>query len=45
MKKATLEFCGIKPVRVTSFGQVKNSTPEKRGKWLEKVRDLGRNNR
>jgi putative NADPH-quinone reductase len=45
MKKATLEFCGIKPVRMTSFGQVKNSTPEKRSKWLEKVRDLGRNNR
>jgi putative NADPH-quinone reductase len=42
MKKGTLEFCGIKPVKVTTFGQVKNSTPEKREKWLEKVRDLGR---
>lgn len=42
MKKATLEFCGIKPVKVTTFGQVKNSTPEKREKWLEKVRNLGR---
>jgi putative NADPH-quinone reductase len=44
MKKATLEFCGVKPVKITTFGSVKNSTPEKRGKWLAKVKDLGRQN-
>lgn len=42
LKKATLEFCGIKPVRVTSFGQVKFSDAAKRQKWLAKVEDLGR---
>ncbi len=45
MKKATLEFCGIKPVKVTTFGQVKNSTEEKRQKWLKKVEKLGREGR
>ena len=44
MKKATLQFCGIKPVKVTSFGQVKDSTEEKRGKWLKKVEGLGKQN-
>ena len=44
MKKATLEFCGIKPVKVSSFSPVKGSTAEKREKWLEKVRELGRRN-
>lgn len=42
LKKATLQFCGIKPVRVTSFGQVKFADEEKRGKWLMKVRTLGK---
>ncbi len=40
-KKATLEFCGIKPVKVTYIGIVKNSSPEWRKKWLEKVKELG----
>jgi NAD(P)H dehydrogenase (quinone) len=44
MKKATLEFCGIKPVNITSFSQVKFSTEEKRQKWLEKVEALGEGN-
>lgn len=42
LKKATLEFCGIKPVRATSFGQVKFSDAAKRRKWLAKAEDLGR---
>jgi putative NADPH-quinone reductase len=42
LKKATLEFCGIKPVKVTYIGIVKNSSPELRKKWLEKVKELGR---
>lgn len=41
LKKATLEFCGVKPVRVTSFGQVKFSSEETRRGWHEKVRSLG----
>ena len=42
MKKATLEFCGVKPVRITNFDRVKDSTGEKRRKWLEKVESLGK---
>lgn len=41
LKKAVLEFCGIKPVRTTTFGQVKFADEPKRKKWLAKVRDLG----
>lgn len=42
MKKAVLEFCGVKPVRVTAFGQVKFSDDVKRQKWLSKVNELGK---
>lgn len=42
LKKSTLEFCGIKPVRVTYIGVVKTATPEVRNKWIEKVVVLGR---
>ena len=42
LKKATLEFCGIKPVKVTYFGIVKTATNELREKWLDKVEELGR---
>lgn len=42
VKVGTLEYCGIKPVRVTTFGQVKFSTETKRRKWLATVRALGR---
>jgi putative NADPH-quinone reductase len=41
MKKTILEFCGIKPVRITEVGPVKDSTDEKRKKWLQQVRALG----
>lgn len=43
MKKGTLEFCGIKPVKITSFGMVKKSDEVKRKKWILKVSDLGKN--
>lgn len=42
LKKSTLEFCGVKPVKVTYFGIVKTSTTESRKKWLDKVEELGR---
>lgn len=42
LKKSTLEFCGVKPVKVTYFGIVKTATNEVRKKWLDKVEDLGR---
>ena len=41
LKKSTLEFCGIKPVKVTYIGIIKNSKEAARKKWLEKVEKLG----
>ncbi|WP_106915194.1 NAD(P)H-dependent oxidoreductase [Chryseobacterium aurantiacum] len=42
LKKSTLEFCGVKPVKVTYLGIIRNSKEEQRVKWLEKVRRLGK---
>lgn len=41
LKKSTLEFCGIHPVKVTYLGIVRTSSEEQRKKWLEKVKLLG----
>ncbi|UVI28407.1 NAD(P)H-dependent oxidoreductase [Paenibacillus spongiae] len=41
MKSNILNFCGIKPVRVTEIGPVKPSSEEQRTKWLDKVQRLG----
>jgi NAD(P)H dehydrogenase (quinone) len=41
MKKATLEFCGVKPVKITSFGSVRFADEAKRKNWLGKVEKLG----
>lgn len=43
MKKATLEFCGVKPVKITSFGSVRFTDEAKRKNWLEKIEKLGEN--
>ena len=37
MKKAVLEFCGVSPVSVTSFGSIKNSSDKKLEGMLYKV--------
>ncbi len=37
IKKTILEFCGIKPVRITSFGPIRSATEAQRSKWLQKV--------
>jgi len=42
LKKSTLEFCGVKPVKVTYIGIIKNSKEEQRQKWIKKVYSLGR---
>ncbi|MEE6129534.1 NAD(P)H-dependent oxidoreductase [Chryseobacterium arthrosphaerae] len=42
LKKSTLEFCGVKPVKVTYIGIIRNSEDEQRNKWLEKAKGLGR---
>ena len=41
LKKSTLEFCGIKPVKVSYIGIVKTASPEIIEKWLEKIEKLG----
>jgi len=42
LKRSTLEFCGIKPVKVSYIGIIRNSAEIQRDKWLEKVQKLGR---
>ncbi len=41
IKKGVLEFCGIKPVKITSFGPIKTSDETKRKKWLNEIETLG----
>ncbi|MCP9765401.1 NAD(P)H-dependent oxidoreductase [Lacihabitans soyangensis] len=41
LKKMILEFCGIKPVKITSIGPIRFSKDELRKKYLEKVKALG----
>ena len=42
LKKSTLEFCGVKPVKVTYLGIIRDSKEEQREKWLERVIGLGK---
>lgn len=42
IRKTILEFCGIKPVRITSFGPVRYATPGKRERWLQQVNRFAR---
>ncbi len=44
MKKSTLEFCGVKPVKISSIGPVKHSKKSKRISWLTQVQKLGEKN-
>lgn len=37
MRKTTLAFCGIKPVKTLLFGPVLGSTPAQRTKWLKQA--------
>lgn len=41
LKRATLHFCGVKPVRVTKIGQMRYLNERQRKMWLEKVQGLG----
>lgn len=41
LKKSTLEFCGIKPVKVSYLGPIRASKPEQRTKWLGEVKTWG----
>lgn len=41
LKRSTLHFCGIKPVKVTYIGIIKDAPDAQRAKWLQKVEALG----
>lgn len=43
LKKSTLEFCGVKPVKVTCVGPIKTADLSLREKWLDKIEKLGKN--
>jgi putative NADPH-quinone reductase len=42
LKKSTLEFCGVKPVKVIYIGPIKNTELSLRKNWLEKIERLGK---
>ncbi|GGE97883.1 Putative NADPH-quinone reductase (modulator of drug activity B) [Chishuiella changwenlii] len=41
LKKTVLEYCGVKPVKVTYVGIIKTADEKKRKKWLQQVEILG----
>jgi NAD(P)H dehydrogenase (quinone) len=41
VKGRTLEFCGLSPVKVTRFTDVRNASDERRAVWLEDAHRLG----
>lgn len=41
LRKSTLEFCGVKPVKVTYVGIIKASDEKQRSEWLNKINLLG----
>ena len=45
LKKSTLEFCGVKPVKVTYIGIIKTADTIQREKWLEKMYKFGLQNK
>lgn len=45
LNKSTLEFCGVKPVKVSYIGVIKTANDFQREKWLQKVYELGLKNK
>ena len=41
IKKLTFQFCGIKPVKITSIGPLRLSSEKYRKNWLSKIEKLG----
>ncbi len=42
MKRLTMNFVGIKKVKITNIGPLRLSKPEFRTKWLQKIENLGK---
>jgi NAD(P)H dehydrogenase (quinone) len=45
LKKSTLEFCGITPVKVSYIGVIKTADSNQREKWLTKAYNFGLKNK
>ena len=45
LERNILRFCGIRPIRESLFGMIEAVNDEKRSKWLEQMRELGRQGR
>ncbi len=41
LKNGILKFCGVKPVKITTFAPVKTASPQKIEKWISKVEKIG----
>lgn len=41
LRKSILEYCGVKPVKVTYISIIRNSTQDQRVQWLQKIQKLG----
>jgi putative NADPH-quinone reductase len=41
MKKGVLEFCGVKPVKITEFCPIKGTSDKKKQQWLDQVYHMG----
>ena len=41
LKRSTLQFCGISPVKVTYIGIIKTADATKRAHWLQKINRAG----
>ena len=41
IRATILQFCGIRPVRVSRVGAVRSSSPEQRNRWLALAAELG----
>lgn len=42
LRRQILGFIGFKPIRITTFGPLRNSKPEKRAAWLAQAQQLGK---
>jgi len=45
MKKLTLQFCGITPVKITTIGPLRLSKESFRQNWLNRIEKLGQQNK
>ena len=41
VKKSILQFCGVKPIKITSYGPIKTADNQKLKKWLHKAELIG----